>query len=803
MEKYICIHGHFYQPPRENPWLETIELQDSAYPYHDWNQRITAECYTPNARARILDEKGRIIRMINNYSKISFNFGPTLLSWLEKNEPDLYYLILEADQESQKTFSGHGSALAQAYNHIILPLANSRDKRTQIIWGIRDFESRFNRKPEGMWLPETAVDIETLELLSEQEIKFTILAPHQAKRVRLIGSERWEEVGGGKIDSTTAYKLSLPSGRNICLFFYDSAISRAVAFERLLSNAESFIQRLMGSFSESRKWPQLVNVATDGETYGHHHQFGDMALAYTLNYIETKKIARLTNYGEYLEKHPPLFEVEIWENTSWSCLHGIERWRSNCGCRIGAHPDWNQAWRTPLRNALDWLRDAVSPLFEKKAATLLKDPWEARNDYLSVIIDRSTESLNRFFTKHCLHPLDDSEQSTVLKLMELQRQAMLMYTSCGWFFDELSGIETIQNLQYASRLLQLTKELFGYNLEPRFLPLLSLAKSNLAEFKDGRFIYEKLIKPNVIDLKNVSAHYAISSLFEEYPDSAKLFSFVVEKEDCQVFEAGRAKLLLGKVKIISEVTREKKHFMLGVIHFGDHNLSCGVREYQEEWVYQELVQESIDTFKRGNLPETVRVLDKYFGSPAYSLRSLFRDKQREILNLILKTTLADVETYCHDLYEDHAPLMRFLKDAGIPPPRILYNAAEFVLNTNLRRSLENRELNPKAIKALLEEARIEGITLDLEILEYSFRKNINQIGEEIFKNPEDLSLLKQLDSALGLLPHLPFKVNLGKIQNLFYDLLQDYYPEQREKVSHSEWVRIFSSLCEKLSLLVH
>ena len=297
MDRYICIHGHFYQPPRENPWLEAIELQDSAYPYHDWNERITAECYAPNAVSRILDAENRITRLVNNYAKISFNFGPTLLGWLAATAPEVYQAVLAADRQSRETFSGHGSAIAQPYNHVILPLANHRDRYTQIYWGIRDFEHHFGRAPEGMWLPETAVDLESLEILAELGMRFTILAPHQASRVRSIGSRTWDSVAGGQIDPTRAYEQRLPSGRTLAIFFYDGPVSRAVAFEGLLSRGESFADRLNSAFSEERDWPQLVHIATDGESYGHHHRFGEMALSYALNCIEANQLARLTNYG--------------------------------------------------------------------------------------------------------------------------------------------------------------------------------------------------------------------------------------------------------------------------------------------------------------------------------------------------------------------------------------------------------------------------------------------------------------------------------------------------------------------------
>src|SRR5215813_13343349 len=313
MERYICIHGHFYQPPRENAWLEFVELQDAAYPYHDWNERISAECYAPNGMSRILDGDRNIEKITNNYAHISFNFGPTLLAWMAEKAVRAYKTVLDADKESQHRFSGHGSAIAQGYNHAILPLCNGRDKYTQVLWGIRDFEHRFGRQPEGMWLPETAVDLETLDILAGFWIRFTILSPYQAKRTRKLRGRAWKDAGGGKIDPSMPYQVRLPSGRRIAVFFYDAPISQAIAFERLLEKGETFAGRLLSAFSDARPWPQIVHIATDGETYGHHHKQGDMALAYALHHIESNKLATITNYGEYLERHPPAYEAEIWE----------------------------------------------------------------------------------------------------------------------------------------------------------------------------------------------------------------------------------------------------------------------------------------------------------------------------------------------------------------------------------------------------------------------------------------------------------------------------------------------------------
>ena len=495
--RFICLHGHFYQPPRENPWLGEIEPQESAHPFHDWNERITAECYRPNAAPRILDSEGRPVQAANSYAKISFNFGPTLLSWLEEKEPDVYGAILAADRESTKRFSGHGSAIAQAYNHVILPLANRRDKVTQVAWGIRDFELRFGRFPEGLWLPETAVDTESLEVLAEQGIRFTILAPHQADRVRRVGEASWRDVSAGRIDTRRPYCVSLPSGRTITVFFYDGPVSRAVAFEQLLGSGDLLARRLLGRFEADVSPPenQLVHIATDGETYGHHHRFGDMALAFALHQIETGGDARLTNYGEYLDAHPPGDEAAILENTSWSCLHGVARWREDCGCRT--HPGTSQEWRAPLREALNALRDALAPFFESAAAELLADPWAARDDYAQVVLDPSQAARASFLRRHSRRELSSPERIVAVLLLELQRNALLMFTSCGWFFDDLAGLEARQILQYAGRAIELAERLGGSasRFEAPFLAKLAAAKSNDPERGDGRQVYEDFVRP--------------------------------------------------------------------------------------------------------------------------------------------------------------------------------------------------------------------------------------------------------------------------------------------------------------------
>jgi alpha-amylase/alpha-mannosidase (GH57 family) len=805
MDHYICIHGHFYQPPRENPWLEAIELQDSAAPYHDWNERITAECYAPNSVSRIVDEHNRIVKLVNNYARISFNFGPTLLSWLEANSTDVYAAILQADKESQRKFSGHGSAMAQIYNHVIMPLANSRDRVTQIVWGIRDFEKRFERAPEGMWLSETAVDLETLELLAKYGIRFTVLAPHQAARVRQIGDDAWRELNGTPIDSTRAYQHRLPSGRSIALFFYHGPTARAVAFEGLLSHGDRFIERLTSVFSPDRKRPQLVHIATDGESYGHHHRFGDMALAYALEQIDSRRLARLTNYGEFLEKHPPTDEVEIVEKSSWSCAHGIDRWWSDCGCSTGAHLGWNQGWRTPLRNALDWLRDTVVPQWESKTSEFLTDPWAARDAYIDVLCRRSAANIERFFSRYAVRTLTHLEKSIALQLLELQRHAMLMYTSCGWFFDDLAGIETVQNLRFAGRMVQLAEKFFGNSLEAQFSNQLKSARSNLPEHGDGSQIYDREVRPAKVDWEKLAAHCGASTLFEDFPKETTIYCYDAVLEDHQIFTAGRAKLGMGRVDLKSKITLESQRLSFGVLYLGDHNVTGWVDEFVNDDTYQSIVRGAVEPFKRADFTAVMRLMERRLGESNYSVRSLFRDEQRKVLQTILATNLQEAESLYRQIYEPRAPLMRFLTDLGIPLPKGFAAAAEFVLNNYLRAALEGPEIDSSRVIELLETIRLEGVTLDTATLEFTYRRSLEGMATKFAADPSP-SMLQPLYEIATLFQKLPFSVNLWKVQNIYYDVLKQVYPnkrkEQRLGNETARWVSRFEDLGRLLDIKI-
>lgn len=808
MKRYVCVHGHFYQPPRENPWLESIELQDSAYPYHDWNARINAECYAPNGASRILDAQGRIKRIVNNYAQISFNVGPTLLAWLEAQAPETYAHIIEADRESAARFSGHGSALAQCYNHLIMPLANAREKRTQVRWGLRDFARRFGRDAQGMWLPETAVDLETLDILAEHGVRFTILAPHQASAVRRIGSGDWRDVSGARIDVGRPYLQRLPSGRDIAIFFYDGPVSRAVAFENLLRNGERFAQRLLATLGDAEP-PRLAHIATDGETYGHHHRHGDMALAYALDTIENDTPVALTNYGEYLERHPPQDEVRIIEDTSWSCAHGIERWRSDCGCRTGGRPGWNQAWRAPLREALDWLNAAIETQYETAAAELLREPWAARDDYIDVVLDRSTESVDAFLGKHAREALDDDQRVRAIRLLELERHAMLMFTSCGWFFNELSGIETVQVLQYAGRAIQLAQSTANGGsadgLENEFLSRIARARSNIPELGDGRSIYEMYVRPARVDLPDVAAHFAVSSLLSGN-DEGEIYCYRVEPGQQQRRQLGESQLFVGRATVRSIITLEHEDVGFAVVHFGSQNLSGGLRHIHSDDDDQPLAEQLVNAFEKADTTRVVQLLAQ-FPEHTFSLKSLFSDRQREVLDYLLHDSVVDAEAAYREVYERDASLMRFLIDLDARVPRAFLLAAEYVINAELRRAFERDYLDLARARLLMTEAETLRVRLDHAGLAYVVQQTLEQLAIEFERGPDDIATLERLADLAASANALPFEIDRWKVQNLYYGIGQDLYPDRLDRTRTGDadaarWVDLFAAVGKQIGVAI-
>ena len=797
--RYICVHGHFYQPPRENPWLETVEVQDSASPYHDWNERITSECYAPNGASRIQNKQDKIIRIMNNYSRMSFNFGPTLLSWLAEFAPRTYRMIQDADAASMQRYSGHGSAIAQVYNHIIMPLADERDARTQIRWGVADFEHRFGRTPEGMWLAETAVSRKVLDLLAQEGIRFTILAPHQCARIRTLPAEEalatqsspdgqgppepapWTETPNATVDTTRPYLVKLDEGRSIAVFFYNGPTSRAIAFEGLLNSGEEFGRRLVnGSNGNNANGdePQLAHVATDGESYGHHHRHGEMALSYAMHWIEDTGEATLTNYGEFLEKFPPKWEAEVVDDSSWSCAHGIERWRSNCGCN-GGKPGWNQLWRGPLREGLDLLRDGTAPLAEALAKPLLKNLWTARDAYIRVILNRTPENVDRFFEEHATHELSSAERVTVLELLELERHTQLMYTSCGWFFDEISGIETVQIIAYAGRVLQLAAKLFGahgHKLEEDFLAKLVSAHSNVPEMGNGAEVYRRFVSNARGDMEHVGAHYAISSMFGSY-QSGQLFCFDVQRHSYDLLTSGHGRVALGRASLRSRITEEVEEICFAVLHLGDQNLSAAVKRFKEgddDASWTTFNKGARTAVRRANLPELIRLIDRYFGGTLYSLTSLFADEQHRILNSILNQTLDQVESSLMRIYEEHATLLHFLGENNVAAPPALAIAATFAINASLRRALEAEIYDTAEVTRLLRRAELDNVTLDTALLSYTADKRMKRamVKLEAASETQNMAVLNEKLAIAQSIQTLPMDVNLWQAQNIWNDMLR-------------------------------
>lgn len=795
--KYICIHGHFYQPPRENAWLEVIEVQDSAHPFHDWNERISAECYAPNAASRIL-EHGIIKEIVNNYAQMSFNFGPTLLSWMESNDTETYEAILEADKQSIEHFGGHGSAIAQVYNHIIMPLATTNDKETQIVWGIRDFEYRFGRKPEGMWLAESAVDTESLELLAAHNIKFTILAPRQAKAYRNLQDTAWTELSGKEIDTKQPYVVKLPSGKSIAVFFYDGAISQGVAFSGLLNNGEKFAQQLLSAFDSNNTSPQLVHIATDGETYGHHHKHGDMALAFCLNYIKEHGHARITNYAEYLSLVPPECEVMIHENSSWSCVHGVERWRNDCGCNTGGNPTWNQKWRKPLRDALDWLHGRLNEVYEKEASKVLRDPQAARNDYIKVILKRNDDSVRKFLKEHCRK---DVEPNRVLRLLEMQRHLMLMYTSCGWFFDEVSGIETVQILQYACRAIQLKSQTVGIDVEEDFLKLLEIAPSNMEAFGNAAEVYRKLVTPSLTNLKRVGMHYAVSSLFEEDPENAPIFNYTTANEFFIRKDAGEQKLALGITRVKSNVTHTEKRFTFAVIYLGKHHIIGNISLDMEDDHFASMQIRILHAFDEGRIGDVIGLMQTYFGDDRYTLWQLFKDEKHKVLDMITSQSMRELEDFLRRVYNRDYSLVNALAHNSVAIPNAYSTTFEYVLNADLLQCFKPDRINTKEVKRIMDEL----VKWNLKIEDP--HKVAHLAGDSIFRELKRISAersntkrIQRLNRVFPLLNQFKLDPILYKSQNLYFEISRE---EDVEDLSNKpDWIKQFRLLGENLGVKV-
>ncbi|MGF1494581.1 MAG: DUF3536 domain-containing protein [Microcoleaceae cyanobacterium] len=790
---YVTIHGHFYQPPRENPYLDAIERQPGAAPFQDWNERIYHECYRPNAFARILNDRAEVIGIVNNYEYLSFNIGPTLMSWLERYDIQVYQKILEADRNSCQRLNGHGNALAQVYNHIILPLANERDKYTQIRWGKADFQNRFGREPEGMWLAETAIDYPTVTALIREGIRFIVLAPSQAQCCRLLPTAEqpdpeWINVEAATVDPTRPYRCYLQDetgakdeSRYLDIFFYDGPISNDMGFSDVLHHSDHLLGRLAQAVQPERL-TQLITVATDGETFGHHKGGTEKCLAYAFVEEFPRRGWTTTNFAHYLSLNPPTWEVELKPVTAWSCMHGVDRWQDDCGCGGGGL--WNQQWRRPLRDGLNWLRDRLIQIYERTGAEFFIDPWAARDAYIQVICDRSLPQINQFLRHHQTHELTEVERVDVLRLLEMQRHALLMFTSCGWFFEELSRPEGTQILRYANRAIELAAEVTGIELEQEFLQRLAAAPSNVELFKTGDEVYRQLVLPSRVTLEQVAAHYAMSSLFTTYGREQRLYCYQTQQLDYQIRHVGSLTLAVGQVMLISEITREQKHFVFAVLHLGSWDFYCGIQTFSGRRAYAEIKRRLFEVLPQASVAPIMQVMIETLGSCSFGLQDLFAEERQRIMGLLAQETLTRLNQLYRQVYRDnYGILMAFHRD-GLSVPQELQVAAEVALShrcLSIVRALEAESSEAElslnhliALEALAEEAQnLHCQIRHPEIQEILQRMSVHYLRRILqVEQPESLGThVQYLERLIQVTQSLDLDLSLAPAQEMYFEHL--------------------------------
>jgi alpha-amylase/alpha-mannosidase (GH57 family) len=792
MTTALVIHGHFYQPPRENPWTELIDREPGAEPFHDWNARICAECYRPNAYARISDSYGRVERIVNNYASLSFNFGPTLLSWLERSSPRTYARVIEADRESVLARGGHGNSIAQGYNHAILPLCNERDRRTQVRWGLTDFRLRFGREAEALWLPETACDEATLDVLIEEGLRYVILSPFQASRVRALGADEHglRDVSNGDVDTTVPYKYfhTDGEGRSLAVFFYDGQIARGVAFEGLLASSRAFV----GAFARAaHRGAQLVSVATDGESYGHHFRYGDRCVAYALDTEAARQGFRVTNYGEFLDTHEPAFEVQIkkGEGTAWSCAHGLGRWTRDCGCSAGAHEGWNQRWRAPLRAAFDLLRDDLAPKFEEACGALLRDPWEARDAYVELLTDR-TASREEFLRRRAARTLARDEQVRVLTLLEAERAAMTMYTSCGWFFNDISGIETVQTLRYAGRVVELMDDLGLAPPVARFLEVLSEARSNVPERGTGADIFLRAVEHSRVTPRRVAAHLAISNLVEREGRAAEFESagYAYSTHDVQKRRHGRVTLETMRLSLEERATARQYDYALAAMHFGEVDYYCALRPYEGREKFEEAATRLWSQLRTASLPALLRVAQAEFGPDEFGLEALLPQGQGRLSRAVFGRLVARLLQEYERLYEDNRRVVERLVEIGFEPPRELRVAAELITGRRLETELRSQRLGEgdyaRAFEIAREAARL-GQRIDRTHATRVFEKTLVEAARRVVEHPS-ADAVRSARELIALGRELGLEANLERAQEIIYEAARAWSPsEELREFAHA------------------
>lgn len=736
-KKYVIIHGHFYQPPREDPWTGRIDRQDSAFPWHDWNERINEECYAANSDARLLDSYGQIKRIVNNYTRLSFNFGPTLLRWIEEFDPETYQRILDADAESAALNNGHGNAIAQVYNHIIMPLANLRDKRTQVRWGMADFRRRFKREAESIWLAETAVNLDTVDVLIEEGIRYLILSPTQAEAVFTDG--QWQDVSNNSIDTSRAYYIRGRQGK-LAVFFYDMDISKAVGFEHLLRSEENFRNRLLAAANNQPDSPRMVNIATDGESYGHHEPFANMCLSALAEDVEENRPFELTNYGAFLEKFPAEQEVRLKAGnnnlgTAWSCAHGVGRWMEDCGCSDGGQAGWNQRWRRPLRMAFDLLRDELAAVCEAESAGLLRDFWEARDGYIDVVLNDTPEQFSAFLNKHRVKELTREEESKLRRLLEAQKFSMFSYTSCGWFFAEISGLEGVQCLRYASRAFELAQPWLPQDCEERFKEILEEAASNIPRFQNGRWVYENFVQKYRLDHRRVVNQFVFERVLTGQEPAGDMYFYRLQFDTFQTDEEhpGGA-VYSGTVTLQDQVSLEEGRYLFYLIRPSHLDMYCYIKPFTDERICNYL--DEIIAEQDGR--QLDRTLQEWFPE-RYTMQDLKFDCREQLVRELFKSVFLGLHARREEHTAEYLELLEYYAGMGIPVPELERSSLEAAINTELLYLLEQLEQDQQLvdfarIARLLQTAEKTRLEINRSMVEELFAGTIRQRMERFFSH---------------------------------------------------------------------
>jgi hypothetical protein len=800
-KKHLIVHGHFYQPPRENPWTEEIERQDGVAPYHDWNDKITNECYLPNAFSRRLDGYGRITKLVDNYESLSFNFGPTLISYLEDRFPEVYERILAGDHSSVKRL-GHGNAIAQCYSHVIMPLASRRDRETQVRWGVRDFERRFGRAPEGIWLPETAVSASVLEVLIEHEFRFIVLSPHQALRIRPLAEAPvaakagaggakpaadggWKDVSKEGIPAGFPYRCFAPRAKGrrdrrrfIDVFFYDAPLSTDVSFNHLLQNGDRLADAI--ELGLQRGGNDLVVIATDGEIYGHHEPFADMAFSYLVDDAGPRHGFTVTNFGAYLAAHAPAHEVELkpgpnGEGTSWSCFHGVGRWKEDCGCSTGGAPEWNQKWRAPLRSGLTALAESLTAAYEEATKPLLADPSAARNDYIDLLGERTAESAREFVRAHAARELSPEEISRTLSLLESQRNAQLMFTSCGWFFADISGLEASQIMRYSARAIELAGPDHRTSLERRLIDDLKAALSNIPAKGTGADIYAAAKRASAVGARCIAALYAVRAHLDGSEEDVSIYGHPIHPIDATLRRLDGAAMRIGMLELASRYTLETRSFEYLLYVEGDAGFSCYVREAPNGASHRESVEHFEELAREGATDRLLAAAAERFG-PAFSARDFLAEDRERILRQFARRKLDVVEERFGEIYAESRVLLKLLKESNMVLPTSLLVPAQAHLTKRLVAEVGRweRSLNPAGldgIRRIVSEASAYGVPIDTSSASTSFTElileKVRLIGDEL--RPDSAAALEQF---VNMSDGMGIETNFRDIQNRVYDILE-------------------------------